>query len=305
MTLGILCPGQGAQHPDMLSMLGGEPAAEAVLAAAQAVLGRDLQQLVSQGGDEIHRNVVAQPLLCASQLATWSALRDRLPTPRVFAGYSVGELAAYACTGALNAREVVDLARRRAEAMDRACPEPTGLLAVRGITRERLTPLCRRHRVEIAIVNDVDRLVVGGRSADLIGFQQEVSGLGAGITPMMVSIASHTSLLNDAVPEFAALIGGSGLQAPVVPVLAGVDGGPVFTRQRAVDTLSRQIARTVQWAACIGSLREMGCTILLELGPCNGLSRMVRDRYPDLAVRSVAEFRSLQGVAEWVARQSP
>ena len=49
MTLGILCPGQGAQHPDMLSMLGGEPAAEAVLAAAQAVLGRDLQQLVSPG----------------------------------------------------------------------------------------------------------------------------------------------------------------------------------------------------------------------------------------------------------------
>ena len=138
MTLGILCPGQGAQHPDMLSMLGGEPAAEAVLAAAQAVLGRDLQQLVSQGGDEIHRNVVAQPLLCASQLATWSALRDRLPTPRVFAGYSVGELAAYACAGALDAREVVDLARRRAEAMDRACPEPSGLLAVRGITRERL-----------------------------------------------------------------------------------------------------------------------------------------------------------------------
>ena len=121
---------------------------------------------------------------------------------------------------------------------------------------------------------------------------------------MMVSIASHTSLLNDAVPEFAALLGGSGLQAPVVPVLAGIDGGPVFTRQRAVDTLSRQIARTVQWAACIGSLREMGCTVLLELGPSNGLSRMVRDRYPDLAVRSVAEFRSLQGVVEWVGRQS-
>ena len=25
MPLGILCPGQGAQHPDMLSMLTGEP----------------------------------------------------------------------------------------------------------------------------------------------------------------------------------------------------------------------------------------------------------------------------------------
>jgi [acyl-carrier-protein] S-malonyltransferase len=250
MTLGILCPGQGAQHPDMLSMLGGEPAAEAVLAAAQAVLGRDLQQLVSQGGDEIHRNVVAQPLLCASQLATWSALRDRLPTPRVFAGYSVGELAAYACTGALNAREVVDLARRRAEAMDRACPEPTGLLAVRGITRERLTPLCRRHRVEIAIVNDVDRLVVGGRSADLIGFQQEVSGLGAGITPMMVSIASHTSLLNDAVPEFAALLGGSGLQSiPCHGRLPGLSSGRLAS------------GACVRWAArsCLNSGRVTGC----------------------------------------------
>ena len=128
------------------------------------------------------------------------------------------------------------------------------------------TPLCRRHRVEIAIVNDVDRLVVGGRSADLIGFQQEVSGLGAGITPMMVSIASHTSLLNDAVPEFAALLGGSGLRAPVVPVLAGIDGGPVFTRQRAVDTLSRQIARTVQWAACIGACVRWAARSCLNSG---------------------------------------
>ena len=60
MPLGILCPGQGAQHPDMLSMLSGEPAAEAVFEAAQAVLGWDLRQLVSQGGDEI-------PVLCSSR----------------------------------------------------------------------------------------------------------------------------------------------------------------------------------------------------------------------------------------------
>ncbi|HMW30687.1 MAG TPA: ACP S-malonyltransferase, partial [Plasticicumulans sp.] len=45
-----------------------------------------------------------------------------------------------------------------------------------------------------------------------------------------------------------------------------------------------------------------GCTVLLELGPGSGLSRMARDRHPELAARSVADFRSLDGAAGWVAR---
>ena len=82
----------------------------------------------------LHVNVVAQPLVCALQLATWAGLRGKnLPEPRAIAGYSVGELAAYGCAGALEPGEVIQLAERRAREMDAATPGEGGLMAVRGL----------------------------------------------------------------------------------------------------------------------------------------------------------------------------
>ncbi|MFO1357522.1 MAG: ACP S-malonyltransferase, partial [Plasticicumulans sp.] len=75
-----------------------------------------------------------------------------------------------------------------------------------------------------------------------------------------------------------------------------------FSGTDALRTLPAQIAQTVDWAACTDALVERGCTVLLELGPGSGLSRMARDRHPELAARSVADFRSLDGAAGWVAR---
>ncbi|EPX55588.1 Triphosphoribosyl-dephospho-CoA synthetase [Cystobacter fuscus DSM 2262] len=90
MSLGILCPGQGAQHPAMLEPLSTQPEARAVLDAASEVLGASPWTLMKGPAEALYVNALAQPLLCAVQLATWTALRSRLPTPRVFAGYSVG-----------------------------------------------------------------------------------------------------------------------------------------------------------------------------------------------------------------------
>src|SRR5689334_350779 len=101
MSLGILCPGQGAQHPGMLDLLKGEPEAECVLALAGAVLDAPIADLLAGPEDVLFTNATAQPLICAVELATWAALSTQLPSPRVFAGYSVGELAAYGCAGAL------------------------------------------------------------------------------------------------------------------------------------------------------------------------------------------------------------
>jgi [acyl-carrier-protein] S-malonyltransferase len=90
--------------------------------------------------------------------------------------------------------------------------------------------------------------------------------------------------------------------APRSPVLAGIDGTPVLSRARAIETLARQTAQTILWHACLEGLREAGCTVLLELGPGADLARMARDRLPDIPARSIAEFRTLKGAVAWVMR---
>ena len=299
MGLGVLCPGQGSQGPGMFDLLAADEAAQRVLAEASAAFGQDLRAL-AKASTEIHRNRIAQPLLCATEAATWAALKPHLPAPRVFAGYSVGELAAYGCAGALSVTQLVELARRRALLMDEASRTPGGLVAVRGLRRPQIDQLCHRFGAQVAIVNGIDRFVIGGGAETIAALQEAASALGGTVNSLPVEVAAHTSTLAAASEGFGAELAASGMVAPVVPVLAGVHGMPVYTRDDAIVALSRQISTTIDWSACLTTLAELGCTALLELGPGRALSRMARDAFPDLPARSVADFRSFPGVIDWV-----
>jgi [acyl-carrier-protein] S-malonyltransferase len=44
--------------------------------------------------------------------------------------------------------------------------------------------------------------------------------------------------------------------------------------------------------------------VALELGPGAALSRMLQNRQPHINTRSVADFRSLDGIRKWLDRAS-
>jgi [acyl-carrier-protein] S-malonyltransferase len=71
-----------------------------------------------------------------------------------------------------------------------------------------------------------------------------------------------------------------------------------------LDKLARQIAEPVEWAACIAACVEAGASAFLELGPGRALADMASAAYPALPARSLADFRSVDGVTDWLARVS-
>jgi [acyl-carrier-protein] S-malonyltransferase len=303
MTFAVLCSGQGGQHAAMLDLIAGTPDAEDVLARAASVLGADVRTWLREP-DTLLTNRFAQPLICSTQLAIWAALEARLPSPSAFAGYSVGELASYACAGALDPEELCRLASRRAESMDAAAPSG-GLLAVSGLTRSRLADLMAARQLWIAIVNGEDAFVVGGSSHDVAALAPHAAALGAKVTPLAIGVAAHTPLMTAAVLPFRETLAQSTLRAPKVPVLAGVDGSWVTDRAGAVAKLAAQLSATIEWSHCIDALAERGCHVFLELGPGSALTHMIRRRLGDaFDARSVEDFRSLDGIATWVAQRS-
>ena len=287
----------------MLDLVTGHPAAEDVLRQGGDALDVHPREWLARP-HELFGNMVAQPLLCLTELATWSALRDSVPEPSAFAGYSVGELAAYACAGALDAASLATLARTRAGLMDGATARPGGLLAVRGLRRDEIEALCANASVWIAIVNGEDAFVVGGETPAMDVFIGKVVARGAQIAHLNVGVASHTPLLDAAVAPFRTALEDSVFRAPATPVVAGVDASWVTTRTPALAKLSAQIAATVEWASCLDVLYERGCRVFLELGPGGALSRMARERLGvEAEARSVSEFRSLDAVAAWLQRR--
>ena len=304
MSLAILCSGQGAQHPAMLDMIADYPAADEVINAGEVELGMNLRDVLAQR-DAMFRNAIAQPLICLSQLALWTALRPDAQKPAAFCGYSVGELGAYACAGSLDAAELARITAARAALMDQAAAATHGcMLAVQGMRRDEVDSLCAGQRAWIAIAIGAEEFVIGGEDAALAKLGKEFPERGAKVTPLKVGVASHTPLLNDAVQPFRALLNASSMTAPATPVVAGIDAAWVVSRETAIEKLAQQLDHTIEWAGCLDMLYERGCRVFLELGPGRVLARMTQARFADVDARAVDDFRSLEGVCSWLAKHA-
>jgi [acyl-carrier-protein] S-malonyltransferase len=299
MTLGLLCPGQGDQSPAMFGILEGSAPANDIFALFSRETGREPDRLSLS---EMQANVIAQPLVCAYQLAAWAVLQDRLPQPRALAGYSVGELAAYGCARALAPGDVIRLAQDRARKMDEAYAGDSAMTALRGLKLSDVEALCASCGAEISIINGGDKLIVGGAREAVAACEQAALARGAKISRLAIHIPSHTSLMRPSVAPFLESLEGAEWRPPLAPVMRGTDGAPILQPAKARVALSAQLAQTVNWAACLDGMNEAGCAVLLELGPGDGLSRMARERLPDIPARSLSEFHTLDGAVGWVLR---
>jgi len=153
-----------------------------------------------------------------------------------------------------------------------------------------------------AIETAGDSLVTGGPAARRDAMLQAVNDAGGRATLLPVEVASHTPLMDAAPAPFATLLGAEGLRDPDPPVLSGISAQPVGTAAQAVEHLSRQLAETIRWKSCMDALAEAGITVALELGPGAALARMLQGSHPQIACRSVADFRSPAGVRAWLAK---
>ncbi len=300
MSLALLCPGQGAQHPAMFDRLRGIEAARDVLDACSRVLGHDA--FAAASADDRFDNAQAQPLLCAASLGHWQGLQHALPAPTVVAGYSIGELAAHAVAGSVSPEVCLGLAARRAHLMDEASPTDAGMQAVLGLHRSDLEALCRAHGAYIAIANGVDHFIVGGSLTALQAVAAAATQQQGDVRPLPVHVPAHTPLLARAADDFADVLAQAPLAAPQRLVLAGIDARQVRDRATVERTLSAQLAQPIEWAQVMRQAFERGARVFLQLGPGTALARMVAADYPCCEVRAVEEFQHLEGAAAWVHR---
>ncbi|MGV7034537.1 acyl transferase [Methylobacterium symbioticum] len=308
MTLALLLSGQGGQNPDMFALTAGLPAAEPVFAAATSLLGRDPRALVRDGGADLHNNRIGQILCCTAALAGWSLVAPVLPARTIVAGYSIGDLAAWAIAGRLRPEAVLRLAAARAEAMDAATGDGFGLAGIRGLPLARIEGLAGTHACHLAIRNAADSAVLGGARPDLDALCAAAAAAGALRAVILpVRTPSHTPLLSAAAEAFRARLSTETLLRPgpgAPRLVSGLDGLAVFDARAGTDKLARQIGETIDWAACLVAAREFGAQAVLELGPGHALATMARDALPGARVHALEDFRSVDGVRAWIGAAS-
>ena len=296
MGFALIFSGQGTQHPAMLPWLGDDT----ITRSMGERLG--VQDWRAALADPLwaQRNANAQILLTGVAISAWRQIARLLPPPTAIAGYSVGELPAFSAAGVFDAETALDLARRRAESMDRCAERTPGrMLAVTGLGAEALERVCDESGVAIAIRNGPMSVVLAGPHAALDLAEQALAAQNARCTRLRVGIASHAPGMRDAAAEFLQTLSEVGLAKPRVTLFSNA-ADRVHDADGARHALAAQIANTVRWDECMENIRARNVTCVLEVGPGQALTRMWNEAYPDVPARSCDEFRSAAGVVKWV-----
>lgn len=276
-----LFPGQGSLEPTagaalgrFLSERGG--AAGRLLDLASDLTGGDVRRMLARSDPALARTEVQQPVVTALSLGCLEAVRLALPDfrPGLVAGHSLGELAAWAATGAISVDQAVRLAATRGRLMAASVSaRPGGLLAL--LTDERSVQpaleLGARHGcVELAAENAPEEWVVAGDEEAL-----RVIGAAYPSRRLPVSGAWHGTRLSGAAERFRAVLSTLSPADASVPYVACRDGKRASPAE-IPDLLAAQICRPVRFRAVLSTVTSAGVTRVLVFGPGRVLRGLCR-----------------------------
>jgi len=304
MRLALLFSGQGQQTVDHLTQLknmADEPLSTALANALGPVW-------TNYHNEELTTNQIAQPLVFGFEMGWWQLLKDRLPMPICAAGYSLGELSACAAVGLFSPEVGVGLCLERARLMDVASPQASSMLAVLGLRQGAVHAIIDQHNLAIAIRNSPTHFVIAGAEQSIVLARDAFEKSGATkLIALAVKTPSHTHFLASASEKFVLKleeIPGGRFPFPVISASQGGMGRLIFTHSEAAKALSSQISSMLDWEAAMHSLIEMRPDVVLEIGPGNALSKMFTEIAPEIPVRSVCDFKTMDGVINWVSPKS-
>jgi len=267
--------------------------------AAQA--GIDLRRLLTTAGeDELRLTQNAQPALCFMGIGLTLLLRRRGVEPAAAAGHSVGEYAALAAAGSVDAAEVIKAVVERGKAMADAVPAGTSsMAALLGLEAARIeTALAGIDEVWPANYNTPTQTVIAGTTAGLERSTQALQAAGAKrVVPLNVSAAFHTPLMASAAELLRAALDRIEWRAPRVAVIANLTKRPHQGTDRIPHVMEMQLRSPVQWASCVASLVEMGCDAFVEVGPRRALTGMMRELAPGISAVAVGSPEAARELA--------
>ncbi len=300
--LAVVCPGQGAQTPGMLSPWLEIPAVAERLGALGEAAGVDLiAHGTTSDADTIRDTAIAQPLLVGTAIATARELLGDV-TPAVAAGHSVGEFGAAALAGVVSDLDAMRLVAVRANAMAAAAAasEPTSMAAVLGGEPDEVLAALESHGLTPANMNGGGQVVAAGSKAAIEALVAAPPAK-ARVIELQVAGAFHTHYMAPAVDALGEAARDVERRDPAEILLSNADGARVTDGVDAVARMVNQVANPVRWDLCQDTMLDLGVSALIEVAPggvLTGLARRSMKGVPAVALKSPEDLAAARELLE-------
>ncbi len=298
----LLFTGQGSQYAGMgRELYEGSSRFREVLDTCDALLRGKLPRGLLEvmfGGDEIllEQTEYTQPALFALEYALAQLWRSWGVQAAALLGHSVGEYVAACIAGVYGLEEGLGLIAERGRLMQ---AEPAGgAMAAVFANEERVrSAIDALQGVSIAAVNGPTNVVISGEESQVEDARKKLGEAGVTSRRLRVSHAFHSSRMDPVLGPLEAVARQVRMRAPQLRLISNVTGKVAGAEIAEAGYWALHTRQPVQFARGVETLRDLGCEVMLEVGPQPVLLRMGQDC---LGRESREWLASLQkGTGEW------
>lgn len=292
----FLFAGQGAQKLGMARDLYETfPIVKETFDKASHVLGYDLRELIDKDLDKLNQTKYTQPAILTTSTAIYRLILKEIELrPDMVAGLSLGEYSALVASGAIRFEDAVVLVARRGQLMEAAAPAGSGkMVAVLNADRQIIEDACKKASqfgiVSPANYNTPKQIVIGGESIAVNAAVEELKQQGVKrLIPLNVSGPFHTALLKLASQKLSDVLDKVHFSVSEIPVIGNTEA-QIMKKDDIKSLLARQVMEPVRFDESIETMKKMGMTQVVEIGPGKVLSGFLKKIDSSLSVHSVED----------------
>lgn len=289
-SVAFLFPGAGTQYAGMgAELYAKEPVFREAVDHCGALLAprleSDIRQVLYPGPDASEKALAALsqpmpglPAIFVTEYALAALWRSWGVRPRAMLGHSLGEYVAATLAGVFSLEDALTLVACRAALMENV---PEGAMLVALACEETLREFLG-DALSLGAVNGPSLCMVSGPVEAMTVLQRQLKENRIGFRPLASGRAGHSAMVEPIMEDFRRTVSRVARNAPEIPFLSNVTGDWI-TPEQATDPeyWVQHLRGTVRFSQGLAKLLETPDTLLLELGPGQGLKTLA-GRHPDM-----------------------
>ena len=283
----IVFPGQGSQVVGMSNQFYNKfDLFKRIYKEADEILDYPLSKIILEGPEkELNLTENTQPAIFLVGYSIFHLMKQEfdinLHNAKYFAGHSLGEYTALACSNVLSFEDTIKILKIRGKAMQDAVPKGQGgMLAVLGSETKIIEKIIEDNKkifkCFIANDNSIGQIVVSGILSDINKFSEVLTSKKIKSLKLSVSAPFHCELMNKATNIMEKEIKNISFNDFKNQIISNVTASAISDKKLISDLLIANIEKRVRWRESIEYMIKNNISTFIEIGPGKVLSGLIK-----------------------------